>query len=305
MSRRAFARVVLLLLATLATCASVSEAIHVRPRSRHGGRVLGASPGRRRQFKPPHGAFGAKKGRARDHVPVKRTKKTTSEGRPERRLSAAAVDEASRQRLRERMERARGETGALNDFRRRRLREVDAEYEDVGDGGDHARWEALDDVPDALVCDACKLTVRGVHADAVDASRTTPQSSWKALDEEMREEVVRLVWTEFTCARFENVTALRRDREGRLVDLRADTRESEITNPTEARIAGEDVVDAKSAHMLANVCELLRNDTQVNDWLSASLAAFGDVRPMSDLSARRVCDKIVADEACAPGKDEL
>jgi len=304
MSPRAFSRVVLLLLAMLATCASVSEAIHVRPRSRHSGRALGASPGRRRQFKPPHGAFGAKKGRARDHAPVKRTK-TAPKRNSEMKLSAAELDEASRQRLRERMERARDEKGALNDFRRRRLRELDAEYEDVGDVGDHARWDALDDVPDALVCDACKLTVRGVHADAVDASRTMPQSSWKALDEEMRGEVVRLVWTEFTCARFKNVTALRRDREGRLVDLRADTRESEITNPTEARIAGDDVVDAKSAEMLANVCELLRNDTQVSNWLSASLAAFNDVRPMSDLSARRTCDKIAADGACTPGKDEL
>jgi hypothetical protein len=176
-------------------------------------------------------------------------------------------------------------------------------------GESWVRWETLEVVPASAACDGCKLTVRGLHADAVDAARTMPQSSWKALDEMRREEVVRIVWHEFTCARFVNVTALRRDTAGRLVDLLADTRDSEITNPTETRAGStlsDGVSDRVSAKVLANVCELLRDDAQSSDWLASAIADFYEIRPMSDAAARSACDKLSEDAACTVGEhDEL
>jgi hypothetical protein len=91
-----------------------------------------------------------------------------------------------------------------------------------------------------------------------------------------------------------------------LVDVREDTRHSEITNPTGARRRPEENPDVYAAEMLAGVCELLREDVQTKDLLSGALAALNDVRPMTDARARAICNKITADAECAAnGRDEL
>lgn len=176
----------------------------------------------------------------------------------------------------------------------------------VEGAGGGAAWTRVEDAASWAVCDGCKLTARGLHADAVVAARTTPQSSWRALDASLRSEVVALAWRETTCERFKNVTAVRRDDAGRLVDTRDDTRHSEITNPAEARLRPEENVDAYAVSVLANVCELLRDDPQARDWIIGALVSIEDVRPMRDDGARRLCDKLSADAACdSRGHTEL
>ena len=230
----------------------------------------------------------------------------------------AARAEALRARRLEMDRESEGEGEGEGGTARRRSRRLtqtasESTYVEVGDDdaseGENSTfevWTSLESAPASAVCDGCKLTVRGVHADAMTSARTTPQSSWKALDESLREDIVRLVWRETTCARFLNVTALRREKTShRLVDVRADTRDSEITNPGEARLKPEDNVDAFAIRVLSNICTLLREDAQANDWLTSALAAIDDVRPMTDAQARRVCDKITDDVECAAAHDEL
>jgi hypothetical protein len=104
-----------------------------------------------------------------------------------------------------------------------------------------------------------------------------------------------------------NVTALRRDERGRLVDARQDTRESEISNPSEARVAPENATDTIAVSMLERMCVLLRDDAQSRDWLVSSLSAIADVRPLSDVQARFACDVLSPDDACSVRdvRDEL
>ena len=104
-----------------------------------------------------------------------------------------------------------------------------------------------------------------------------------------------------------NISALRRDGKGRLVDAREDTRDSEISNPGEARVVPENVTDTIAVAMLERMCVLLRDDLQARDWLVSSLSAIADVRPLSDAQARFACDILSPDAACTVGggRDEL
>ena len=295
------------LVVALSACMSVGARAgkNVRPRSR-GGFAGGARarPGRSSVPRPPRDAFGAKRGRAAPRTAVENELE-----RRRRMLMAqtdAAVDRGRAEALREKR---REHFAKEESSRRRRRLTEDSEglYAPIDADEKFEGWNALEEVPASALCDGCKLTVRGVHADAAASARTTPQSSWKALDESLREELVELVWRERTCARFKNATALRRDRlRDRLVDVREDTRHSEITNPTEARAPAEENPDVYAAEMLAGVCELLREDVQTKDLLAGALAALNDVRPMTDARARAICNKITADAECtANGRDEL
>jgi hypothetical protein len=298
----------LLALAALALAMRVAgvAGVRVRPSS-----AMGARRGRAARLAPKHDGWGARAGHGA----------TTNDERARtlmRERANAAADAARAEALRARrleMDRESEGEGGTARRRSRRLTQTTSEstYVEVGDDdaseGENSTfevWTSLESAPASAVCDGCKLTVRGVHADAMTSARTTPQSSWKALDESLREDIVRLVWRETTCARFLNVTALRREKTShRLVDVRADTRDSEITNPGEARLKPEDNVDAFAIRVLSNICTLLREDAQANDWLTSALAAIDDVRPMTDAQARRVCDKITDDVECAAAHDEL
>lgn len=307
MPRRRRLAVMATLVVALSACMSVGARAgkNVRPRSRGGfaGGAARARPGRSSVPRPPRDAFGAKRGRAAPRTAVENELE-----RRRRMLMAqtdAAVDRGRAEALREK----RREHFAKEESSRRRRRlteDSEGSYAPIDADEKFEGWNAVEEVPASSLCDGCKLTVRGVHADAAASARTTPQSSWKALDESLREELVELVWRERTCARFKNVTALRRDRRDRLVDVREDTRHSEITNPTEARRRPEENPDVYAAEMLAGVCELLREDVQTKDLLAGALAALNDVRPMTDARARAICNKITADAECtANGRDEL
>jgi len=91
------------------------------------------------------------------------------------------------------------------------------------------------------------------------------------------------------------------------VDAREDTRDSEISNPGEARVVPENVTDTIAVAMLERMCVLLRDDLQARDWLVSSLSAIADVRPLSDAQARFACDILSPDAACTVGggRDEL
>jgi hypothetical protein len=304
--RRRLAATAMLVVALLAMmCAGACAGKNVRPRSRAGGFAGGAArarPGRATRAQPPHGGFGAKRGRAAPRTAAE------IELESRRRLLVTQTDaEADRARAEALREKRREHFGnEQSPRRRRRLMEDSEAYAPIEADEKFERWNTIEEAPASTVCDGCKLTVRGVHADATASARTMPQSSWKALDESLREELLELVWRQRTCARFKNVTALRRDTHGRLVDVREDTRHSEITNPTEARRRPEENPDVYAAEMLSGVCELLREDTQTKDLLAGALAALNDVRPMTDARARVICDKISDDAECAAnGRDEL
>ena len=272
----------------LALCACARalgvEGVRVRPSAGAATRA-----GRRGRIAAPHDGFGARPKRVTDDARARDA--------DERRRMMARDDALRVERLRERRREE-----SVDGTRRRRLASASDGTASSDDGaveeGVRAAWMSLDDAMPWAVCDGCKLTARGLHADAVVAARTTPQSSWRALDASLRSEVVALVWRETTCERFKNVTAVRRDAAGRLVDMRDDTRHSEITNPAEARLRPEENVDAYAVSVLTNVCELLREDPQARDWMTGALVEMDDVRPMRDEGARRLCDKLSADEQC-------
>lgn len=70
-----------------------------------------------------------------------------------------------------------------------------------------------------------------------------------------------LVWCEMMCVCFLNVMVLRCEKMSyRLVDVRVDTRDSEIINSGEARLKFEDNVDVFVICVLLNICMLLRED---------------------------------------------
>lgn len=275
---------VLSALVVLLAAVAVADAVRVRPRSFAG---VGARAGRRRRIHPPHDGFGAKPRRmasTRDAVGV------------DGRVKDGARDAAYAERLRARREgEGRGEEVGTS---RRRLTQTAARETDEA-------WTNATDVPEWTTCDGCRLTVRGLHADAVVAARTTPQSSWRALDETLREEVVALAWRETTCGRFKNVSAVIMDENKRLVDTRDGTRHSEVTNPAEARLRPEENADTFAASVLSNVCAFLRDDEQTRDLVVAALASIDDVRPMDDVGARDVCDKVVPNCTDVSRHDEL
>ena len=182
--------------------------------------------------------------------------------------------------------------------RREMVDAIEREGEDDAMKATIERWRTLDDVEDEMTCDGCKLTARAVFADAVASARTTRASSWKALDRDIRESVMRLVWRTTTCKRVVNVTAVRRDGNGRLVDARGDTRDSEISNPGEARVAPENVTDTVAIAMLEKMCVLLREDAQASDWLVSTLTGIDEVRSLTEAQARFACDILAKDEAC-------
>ena len=288
--------------------ASVARAAHVRPMRRGAGleRASNVKVGRARTITPPHDGFGARRGHGRDH-------------RGERAHAHASAAAAHAAHASRRRDGAREDEEATRGASRRRRLQADggetatqsrasaADAYAIDDAATFVPWASLDAAPDDVTCDGCKLTARALFADAVASSRTTRASSWKALDESIRESVLELVWSETTCARMVNVTALRRDERGRLVDARQDTRESEISNPSEARVAPENATDTIAVSMLERMCVLLRDDAQARDWLVSSLSAIADVRPLSDAQARFACDVLSPDDACSVRdvRDEL
>lgn len=300
-SRRHIAACACIALGVLMACATAVGGAHVRPIRRGAPLARGShvKPGRARSLTPAHDGFGARRGHGDDH----RGDRTRARAQAQRRRVEDDENDAATLAARRRRLQA-ADAGATAPPE---SRPSAADAYGIDDTVVFVPWASLDSAPDDVTCDGCKLTARALFADAVASARTTRASSWKALDEPMRESVVELVWSETTCARMVNISALRRDGKGRLVDAREDTRDSEISNPGEARVVPENVTDTIAVAMLERMCVLLRDDLQARDWLVSSLSAIADVRPLSDAQARFACDILSPDAACTVGggRDEL
>ena len=159
----------LLALAALALAMRVAgvAGVRVRPSS-----AMGARRGRAARLAPKHDGWGARAGHGA----------TTNDERARtlmRERANAAADAAHAEALRARrleMDRESEGEGGTARRRSRRLTQTASEstYVEVGDDdaseGENSTfevWTSLESAPASAVCDGCKLTVRGVHADAM------------------------------------------------------------------------------------------------------------------------------------------